>query len=78
MDNSLDETTLSTISLLESRLLRVEHLIYGPSATPPRSEGQSVATSLADLDRRFASLLPRIRVYGELIKLCTLYDELCL
>ncbi|GJC97676.1 Nuclear distribution protein [Colletotrichum higginsianum IMI 349063] len=71
MDNSLDNTTLSTVSLLESRLLRIEHLLYGPTAASPSSQTESAVDTLQDLERRFNHLLSRIRVYGELMKICT-------
>ena len=71
MEDTLDKTTLSTIALLEARLLRIEHLLYGPTSAPSRPADDSVATSLADLERRFSYLLSRIRVYGELLKICT-------
>ncbi|KAK2033793.1 hypothetical protein LX32DRAFT_648982 [Colletotrichum zoysiae] len=69
MDNSLDNTTLSTVSLLESRLLRIEHLLYGPAAASSPSRTGSVVETLEELERRFNHLLSRIRVYGELMKL---------
>ncbi|EGX93512.1 hypothetical protein CCM_04886 [Cordyceps militaris CM01] len=67
MDNPLDQTTLSTISLLESRLLRVEHLLYG-SSTPP-AQHESVLRQMAELEKRFSILTSRIRVYGDLVKI---------
>lgn len=69
MENPLDQTTLSTISLLESRLLRIEHLLYG-SSTPPPQHG-SALRQMAELEKRFSILTSRIRVYGELLKICT-------
>ncbi|CCF33878.1 hypothetical protein CH063_05977 [Colletotrichum higginsianum] len=72
MDNSLDNTTLSTVSLLESRLLRIEHLLYGPTAASPSSQTESAVDTLQDLERRFNHLLSRIRVYGELMKIYAL------
>ncbi|KAL0937166.1 nuclear distribution protein [Colletotrichum truncatum] len=69
MDSSLDKTTLSTISLLESRLLRIEHLLYGPTAAAPFSHTDSASETLEDLERRFNHLLSRIRVYGEIMKI---------
>jgi hypothetical protein len=71
MDETLDKTTLSTISLLEARLLRIEHLLFGKSTPPPRTPETPVATALSDLERRFANLLTRFRVYAELLKICT-------
>ena len=70
MEESLDKTTLSTIALFEARLLRIEHLLYGPTSAPSRPANEDVASSLGDLERRFSYLLSRIRVYGELLKIC--------
>ncbi|KAF6795423.1 nuclear distribution protein [Colletotrichum sojae] len=69
MDSSLDKTTLSTISLLESRLLRIEHLLYGPTVAPASAQTESTFEAMEDLERRFNHLLSRIRVYGELMKI---------
>ncbi|KAF1733149.1 hypothetical protein CRV24_007048 [Beauveria bassiana] len=69
MDNPLDQTTLSTISLLESRLLRIEHLLYGSSAPIPPPQHQSALQKLANLEKRFSMLTSRIRVYGDLLKI---------
>ncbi|KAI1112130.1 hypothetical protein F5Y14DRAFT_442864 [Nemania sp. NC0429] len=66
MASSIDDTSLSTISLLEGRLLRVEHLLYGNSVPEPTV---SATRGLQDLEHRFAKLLQHIRVYGELLKL---------
>lgn len=63
----MDDTTLSTISLLEARLLRIEHLLYGNLA--PQSTVSAIR-GLQDLEHRFSKLLQHIRVYGELLKLC--------
>ncbi|KAI1749325.1 hypothetical protein F4782DRAFT_533611 [Xylaria castorea] len=66
MESTIDDTTLSTISLLEGRLLRIEHLLYGnsvPQSTP------SAVRSLQDLEHRFSKLLQHIHVYGEILKL---------
>ncbi|KAI0172607.1 hypothetical protein GGR52DRAFT_591119 [Hypoxylon sp. FL1284] len=66
MDSTLDNTTLSTISLLEARLLRIEHLLFGHSVQQPKTPA---IRSMQDLERRFSTLLQRVRVYGELFKL---------
>lgn len=68
-----NKTALSTIALLEARLLRIEHLLYGSS--PARLPGTSTSTvdSLADLERRFSSLISRVRVYAELLKICAFH-----
>ncbi|AEO64851.1 uncharacterized protein THITE_133565 [Thermothielavioides terrestris NRRL 8126] len=57
MDHSLDQTTLATISLLEARLLRIEHILYGPSTPPTEPPAESATTSLAELEHRFNQLL---------------------
>ncbi|CAJ2504178.1 Uu.00g115720.m01.CDS01 [Anthostomella pinea] len=66
MDSTLDETTLSTISLLEGRILRIEHLLYGHSTPQPKT---TAVDSLQELELRFSKLLQHIRVYGELLRL---------
>ncbi|KAM0277781.1 hypothetical protein ACHAQH_005574 [Verticillium albo-atrum] len=69
MDSTLDNTTLSTISLLEARLLRVEHILHGQGAVPPSSQTEPAAASLESLERRFYALLGNTKVYGELMKI---------
>ncbi|KAH8879361.1 nuclear distribution protein [Thozetella sp. PMI_491] len=69
MEDTLDKTTTATISLLEARLLRIEHILYGSSLVTARSPSGSALDSLADLERRLSSLLGRIRVYAELAKI---------
>ncbi|KAI4864391.1 hypothetical protein F4820DRAFT_423890 [Hypoxylon rubiginosum] len=66
MDSTLDNTTLSTISLLEARLLRIEHLLYGHSVQQPKVPA---IRSMQELERRFGTLLQRVRVYAELLRL---------
>ncbi|KAI1823758.1 hypothetical protein F4861DRAFT_307663 [Xylaria intraflava] len=66
MESTIDDTTLSTISLLEGRLLRLEHLLYGSSV--PQSTTSAIR-SLQELEHRFSKLVQHIRVYGELLKL---------
>ncbi|KAK7418654.1 hypothetical protein QQZ08_000131 [Neonectria magnoliae] len=65
----MDQTTLSTLDLLESRLLRVEHLLYGQTASPSLTQDYSAAEKIADLEKRFSTLTSKIRVYGELLKI---------
>lgn len=70
-EQSLDRTTLATISLLEARLLRLEQILHGSSpvsATRPAG-GDSAVESLANLERRFATLISRFRVYADILKL---------
>jgi hypothetical protein len=76
MDETLDKTTLSTISLLEARLLRVEHLLFGASSSPSRPPAVPAIATLSDLERRFTHLLSRFRVYAELLKICRHYGNL--
>lgn len=71
MDSSLDKTTLATISLLETRLHRIEHILYGSSEVPQEHHGKSAAESLVDLERRFHQLIGTYRVYAEILKICT-------
>lgn len=72
MGSPIDETTLSTLSLLESRLLRIEHVIHGHDSPPAPASGEDSALQrMADLERRFGLITSRIRVYGELMKICT-------
>lgn len=71
MEETLDKTSLATISLLEARLLRVENIIYGISDAPSKAPPESVSTSLADLERRFANLVRRTRIYAEILKICS-------
>ncbi|KAI2635004.1 hypothetical protein GGS26DRAFT_589916 [Hypomontagnella submonticulosa] len=66
METTLDNTTLSTISLLEARLLRLEHLVCGHTAQLPKVPAMR---SIQELEHRFGLLLQRVRVYAELLKL---------
>lgn len=70
-NNSLDETTLSTLALLEARLLRVEHLLHGQTGSPTQRQNEPAMLQMANLERRFSALLSRVRVYAELLKICT-------
>lgn len=72
MDDPLDKTTLATISLLESRLLRIEHLLYGTTASPTSSLNHNDAAleKMDILERRFNNMIAQIRVYAELLKIC--------
>ncbi|KZZ98940.1 hypothetical protein AAL_02491 [Moelleriella libera RCEF 2490] len=67
-DNPLDQTTLATISLLESRILRIEHLLYGRPSTHPPVQQDSAARRLKDLERKFSLMISNFRVYDELLK----------
>lgn len=73
---TLDKTTLTTISLLEARLMRIEQLLYGTisaAPTPQRAPADSALSSLADLERRFSALVSHSRVYADILKLCKYY-----
>ncbi|KAL4729214.1 hypothetical protein ACLX1H_003625 [Fusarium chlamydosporum] len=69
MAANMDETTLSTLDLLESRLLRVEHLLYGQSQSPSLAQDLSATDQIGQLERRFSNLLYDFRVYHELMKI---------
>ncbi|RGP79632.1 putative ro-10 required for nuclear distribution [Fusarium longipes] len=69
MATTMDETTLSTLDLLESRLLRVEHLLYGQSQSPALVQDRSATDQIGQLERRFSNLLYDFRVYHELMKI---------
>ncbi|KUI56016.1 hypothetical protein VP1G_03382 [Cytospora mali] len=71
-EQTLDTTTLQTISLLEARLLRIEQILYGVTSVPATkstSEEDSASETLADLEQRFATLISRFRVYADILKL---------
>ncbi|KAK3372623.1 hypothetical protein B0H63DRAFT_301982 [Podospora didyma] len=76
MDDILDKTSMGTISLLESRLLRIERIIYGSSQPPSGPPAESATSSLADLERRFAVLLRHFRVYAEILKIYKAHPSL--
>ena len=70
-NNSIDETTLSTLALLEPRLQRVEHLLHGQTGSPNPRQNEPAILQMANLERRFSALLSRVRVYTELLKICS-------
>ncbi|KAF7557495.1 hypothetical protein G7046_g6035 [Stylonectria norvegica] len=69
MTSSMDQTTLSTLNLLESRLLRIEHLLYGQTTAPSLTRDESALQKIDQLEKRFSTLLSRIPVYGGLLKI---------
>lgn len=77
MATTMDDTTLSTLDLLESRLLRIEHLLYGQAVSPALAQDRSAVEKISQLDRRFSHLLDKFRVYAELIKICTSQRAYC-
>ncbi|QUC18081.1 uncharacterized protein UV8b_02322 [Ustilaginoidea virens] len=76
MDNSLDQTTLATLSLLESRLLRIEYLLYGQTVSPPPAQQDAALRRMKNLERRFSMMVSQIRVYGELLKIYRSHPDL--
>lgn len=71
MGSTADSTFASSLSLLETRLLRIEHLLFGSYPPTADSYHESAADTIESLERRFQALLGKVKVYGELIKLCT-------
>ncbi|KAG7291373.1 hypothetical protein NEMBOFW57_001390 [Staphylotrichum longicolle] len=69
MDNTLDQTTLGTIELLQARLLRIEHILYGGTPPPTQPPSESATSSLAELEHRFNHLVRHVRVYAEILKI---------
>lgn len=67
MATDIDTTTLSTLDLLEARLLRIEHLLYGHVVQQPKTPAFK---GMGDLEHHFAKLLHGVRVYAELLKIC--------
>lgn len=78
MATTMDDTTLSTLDLLESRLLRIEHILYGQTVSPALAQDRSAVEKIGQLERRFSHLLDKFRVYAELIKICTSQRAYCL
>ncbi|MBE3047771.1 hypothetical protein IMZ48_35730 [Candidatus Bathyarchaeota archaeon] len=73
MDNSMDVTTLTTLELLESRLLQLEQMVYGTlPANLPSSDEVSITRQLEKLEQRFQALISRVRVYNDIHKICKL------
>ncbi|KAI1263455.1 hypothetical protein F5Y18DRAFT_129210 [Xylariaceae sp. FL1019] len=66
MESTIDDTTITTISLLEARIMRIEHLLYGYARPQPKT---SAIRSVHELENRFFKLLQHVRAYGELLKL---------
>ncbi|RYP67432.1 hypothetical protein DL769_005764 [Monosporascus sp. CRB-8-3] len=73
MESEIDNTTLSTLSLLEARLLRIEHLLYGHAVRQPKTPAFK---SMSNLEHRFARLLQGVRVYAELLKIYKSHPDL--
>ncbi|KXJ93848.1 putative nuclear distribution protein RO10 [Microdochium bolleyi] len=73
MTTDLDETSLATISLLEARLLRIEHHLYGH--TTPQNKNTAVR-SLRELEHRFRKITHDVHVYNELLKIYKSHPDL--
>ncbi|KAK3331447.1 hypothetical protein B0H66DRAFT_446078, partial [Apodospora peruviana] len=76
MDDTLDKTTIATISLFESRMLRIEHILYGPSTPPAQPPSDPATVSLAELKHRFSVLIRHFRVYAEILKIYKAHPSL--
>jgi hypothetical protein len=74
---NLDETTLSTLNLLESRLLRIEQLLHGQTATPTPIQDDAATVRIRALEKRFSMLHSNVRVYSELLKICKMEAHHC-
>lgn len=68
MESLSDSPFSSTIRLLEARLARIEHLLFG--ATTPEQPAETAIDGVEALERRFQALLMQVKVYGELMRLC--------
>ncbi|EMR68049.1 hypothetical protein MGN70_013246 [Eutypa lata] len=73
MATDIDTTTLSTLDLLEARLLRIEHLLYGHVVQQPKTPAFK---GMGDLEHHFAKLLHGVRVYAELLKIYKSHPDL--
>ena len=68
---NMEQTGQVTIELLEARLRHAEHLLFGvESDHDTQSAVKPVVDGLAELERRFSSLVSKVRVYAELLKIC--------
>ncbi|KAI9172310.1 hypothetical protein HJFPF1_01810 [Paramyrothecium foliicola] len=65
----MDETSVSTLTLLEARLLRIEHLLHGQTSTPAPGIGKTATQRMIDLERRFYRLVSDVRAHGDLLKI---------
>ncbi|KAJ1335790.1 Dynactin subunit p22 [Microdochium nivale] len=73
MAADLDKTSLATISLLEARLLRIEHHLHG-HATPQNKN--TAVRSLRELEHRFRKITHDVHVYNELLKIYKSHPDL--
>ncbi|KAH7376977.1 nuclear distribution protein [Plectosphaerella cucumerina] len=70
MASHVDSPFSSTVKLLEARLSRIEHLLFGAPVASPSARLDTPATENVEaLERRFHNLLGQVKVYAELIKL---------
>ncbi|KAL2886075.1 hypothetical protein HOO65_070537 [Ceratocystis lukuohia] len=73
---ALDDITLGTLSALESRLNRVEHLLCGQKAVTLGSDEEPASKRLEGIERRLNGLVSRVRVYGELLRIQKAFPSL--
>ncbi|CAK7272146.1 hypothetical protein SEPCBS57363_004986 [Sporothrix epigloea] len=74
---SLEKTGQVTLELLEARLRRAEHLLFG--IEPDHDTKPTIKPAvdgLAELERHFTLLVSKVRVYAELLKIYKLYPSL--
>ncbi|KAI4592101.1 hypothetical protein KJ359_011893 [Pestalotiopsis sp. 9143b] len=69
----LDDTTVRTISYLESRLSRLEHLLNGHTSAIVK---KPAIPSLQQLEHRFEKLRQQVRTYDELLKIYNAHPTL--
>ncbi|KAL5611410.1 hypothetical protein BROUX41_000978 [Berkeleyomyces rouxiae] len=73
---ALDDVTLGTLSALETRLNRVEHLLHGQKTIAPGADDEPASKHLEDIERRLNGLISRVRVYGELLRIQKAFPSL--
>ncbi|KAI0138333.1 nuclear distribution protein [Pestalotiopsis sp. NC0098] len=69
----LDDTTIRTISYLESRLGRLEHLLNGRTSAIVK---KPAIPSLQQLEHRFEKLRQQVRTYDELLRIYNAHPTL--
>jgi hypothetical protein len=71
MAQDMHDTTIATLSHLEARLLRIEHVLHGHAVPATASiADKSTVDTLQRLEARFFSIVQNTRAYGELLKIC--------
>lgn len=71
MESSFDKTAMTTIDLLESRLRRIEYVVYGQehAIADPEYEFESATTRLENLERALYGLTLKSKVIKDLLQL---------